>query len=452
VTSADGLTWAPQNSGTGQILWGGTRLGANLYLSGRNATVITSADGSRWTAIPTHPRPTDDQEAPRPFLWQLAADGKRLVAVGDFGAVLEGSPAGLAAARSPTDEILRGVTFGNGVGIAVGSSGVILRSRSGARWSEVASPTTVDLRGVAYTGSRFVAVGDESTIISSRDGTNWQIERTAMPCTLLSVARGAGRYLAVGGSGRMLSSVDGRRWTTAASPTREDLYAVAHGPDGFIAVGALGTVLQSRDGKTWTARRVGTGLNLHAVAWTGDQYLIGGDRGKLFASTTGARWRRVRFLGFHSIRDFATAGTTTLIAGAGTVARHIAGGPWTLEAVGFGRFQTSVAAGAGRFVVVGHNGEALASTDGGLTWTTATTGAEVNLDRVVFASGRFIATGEGIAIASPDGLHWTALALPTRRSIRSISVNGSRLIAVGDGGVILSSTDSGRHWRVVRRG
>ncbi len=168
--------------------------------------------------MPTSPRPTDDQDAPRPFLWQLAADGGTLTAVGDFGAVLQGTATGLTAVSSPTDEVLRGVSYGRGVGVAVGSSGVILRSVGPGRWRVVGSPTTVDLRGVTYTGSRFVAVGDESTIITSRDGLRWQIEATAMPCALLSVAHGGGRYVAVGGAGNLLSSADGRTWRTPRAP------------------------------------------------------------------------------------------------------------------------------------------------------------------------------------------------------------------------------------------
>jgi photosystem II stability/assembly factor-like uncharacterized protein len=233
-------------------------------------------------------------------------------------------------------------------------------------------------------------------------------------------------------------------------PTHEDLYALAHGPAGFIAAGAGGTVLQSLDGQRWVSRRVDTHLNLHAVTWTGHEYLVGGDRGRLFASSDGARWTAVSFLGFHSIRDFATEAGTTVAAGAGTIARRAANGTWTLESVGFGRFQTSIAAGAGRFVIVGHNGEALVSTDRGLTWSPGTTGVEINLDRVVYADGRFIATGEGRALVSSDGLSWRALVLPTAGSIRSISVNGAVLVAVGDGGVALRSTDGGRSWSVNR--
>jgi photosystem II stability/assembly factor-like uncharacterized protein len=71
-------------------------------------------------------------------------------------------------------------------------------------------------------------------------------------------------------------------------------------------------------------------------------------------------------------------------------------------------------------VIVGHNGEALASTDGGRTWTAGVTGAEYNLDRVVYADGRFIATGEGVTVVSTDGLHWRLARLPTARSIRTV--------------------------------
>ena len=193
VSSPDGQNWTKQNSGTTEILWGGTALGSNVLVSGKDATVLASSDGSSWRAIPTHPFATGDPAAPRPFLWQLAADGSRLVTVGDFGAVLEGTLASLTAVHSPTDEILRGVTFGRGVGVAVGSSGTILRSVAAGRWSAVDSPTTVDLRGVAYTGSRFVAVGDERRSSPPRTDCTGTSTRPRCPahCCRSRGARGA---------------------------------------------------------------------------------------------------------------------------------------------------------------------------------------------------------------------------------------------------------------------
>jgi photosystem II stability/assembly factor-like uncharacterized protein len=117
-----------------------------------------------------------------------------------------------------------------------------------------------------------------------------------------------------------------------------------------------------------------------------------------------------------------------------------------------GRFQTGVAAGAGRFVLVGHNGEALVSTDAGRTWAAGHTGVDINLDYVAYVGGRFIATGEGTALSSREGVHWVALRFPTAQSVRGVTAAGRVAVAVGDGGVVLISSPHGPGWRRVRGG
>ncbi len=435
VTSPDGVSWQQAQSGTTEILWGGTTVGQELWLSGGQTTVIRSADGVTWTPVPTFPAPTDSTAAPRPLLWQLASDGDNVVAVGDFGAILEGNAGdGLAAVPSPTDEILRGVATANDRWVAVGSGGKVLFSLEGRNWQLGSAPTTVDLRGVTWTGSRFVAVGDQSTVISSVDGRTWGIEVTAMPCALLGVTHGPRGFVAVGGSGKVMLSPNGRSWTRPDRPTDADLYGVARGPGEFVAVGSGGTVLTSSDGERWSKGRSHTELNLHTVFWTGEEYLAGGDIGRVLSSDDGRDWQQVEFPGFHSVRGFATDGTNLVAAGAGTIARLAPGGEWELEPAGDARFQTSVAYGNGTFVVVGHNGEVQISTDAGQAWTVVPAGVEVNLDAVIWTGSRFLATGEGVAIASADGLTWTPLALGTKRSVRSLVAEGPDVVGVGDGG------------------
>ena len=150
-----------------------TAVGSELLLSGQESTVIRSADGVTWTPVPTFPAPTDSTAAPRPFLWQLAARRRAtVVAVGDFGAILDGTlAAGLTAVPSPTDEILRGVASANGRWVAVGSGrqGPVLRRRpsTGASAARRRRSTCAASPGP---GSRWVAVGDQSTVISSANG------------------------------------------------------------------------------------------------------------------------------------------------------------------------------------------------------------------------------------------------------------------------------------------
>jgi hypothetical protein len=434
LTSSDGVSWTVANSGTTGLLWGGTRVGSMLLFSGQASTVIASGDGVDWRQLSSFPFPTGNPVAPRPLIWQLASSGPEIVAVGDFGAILEGTLAsGLRAVHSPTEEILRSVTHGAGRWVVAGSGGTLLFSRDGKRWIADRSPTDVDLRGVAWTGRRFVAVGDEGTVISSADGRSWRMDTSAMPCALLGLARGNGTFVAVGGGGRLQLSRDGR-WRRVSSPTSRDLYAIARGPARFVAVGAKATVLTSGNGLRWMRRPVPARLNLHAVAWTGSEYLAGGDRGVLLSSPDGLRWRRLPFPGFHSIRSFATDGTSVIAAGAGTVARLPApGDSWQLEPVGLGRFQTGVAYGGGRYVVVGHNGGLLVSTDGGASWTAAVSGITQNLDAIIWTGGRFTATGEGIAITSQDGSHWQQTAVPGHHSIRALAGSGlGVVVGVGD--------------------
>jgi hypothetical protein len=122
-----------------------------------------------------------------------------------------------------------------------------------------------------------------------------------------------------------------------------------------------------------------------------------------------------------------------IAAGAGTVARQASPtAAWQLETVGLGRFQTGGAYGDGRFVVVGHNGGVLLSTDHGASWSSVASGVTQNLDAVVWTGRRFLATGEGVAIASTDGGDWQPLTLPTRHSLRALVPTGQVVAAVGD--------------------
>jgi hypothetical protein len=434
LTSRNGIAWSVADSGVSGLLWGGTRVGSRLVFSGQGSTVISSAHGLHWEPVSVAPSSTGNPIAPRPLLWQVAASGGHVVAVGDFGAIESGTlAAGLTAVHSPTDEILRSVVHGPDRWVAVGSGGTILSSRTGASWTKVTSPVTLDLRGVTWTGRSFVAVGDEGTVISSPDGRHWQVDESAMPCALLGVAAGAGRLVAVGGSGRIELHPAHARWRTVPRATDQDLYAVTRGLGQFVAVGADATVLSSSGGRRWVRHRVPATLNLHAVSWLGHAYLAGGDRGVLLSSGDGRHWRRLAFPGFHSIRGFATDGSSVVAAGAGTVAtRASAGGPWDLQSIGLGHFQTGVAYGDGRYLVVGHNGEVLASTDGGSTWQPQSSGVSQNLDAIVWTGSRFIATGEGVSITSVDGTQWRPLRAVSSRSIRALTVWRRSVIGVGD--------------------
>jgi uncharacterized membrane protein len=68
---------------------------------------------------------------------------------------------------------LFGVTYGNGLFVAVGGRGTILTSPDGVTWTPRASGTDKFLFGVAHGNGLFVAVGWDGTILTSPDGVSW---------------------------------------------------------------------------------------------------------------------------------------------------------------------------------------------------------------------------------------------------------------------------------------
>jgi len=62
----------------------------------------------------------------------------------------------------------------------------------------------------------------------------------------------------------------------------------------------------------------------------------------------------------------------------------------------------------------------------------------VNLEDVVWTGNALAAVGNGFIMLSADaGAHWAPLATP--KSLTAIAWNGTRLVAVGAGGAIITS-------------
>jgi len=99
-----------------------------------------------------------------------------------------------------------------------------------------------------------------------------------------------------------------------------------------------------------------------------------------------------------------------------------------------------------------------ATTDGGSHWTTQSVGAanDSNLTSVLFAdanSGWIVGqTGNKVFRTTDGGAHWTRIRSGTGAFLASVAfadpLNG---VAVGDYGVITSTTDGGATWAVLRK-
>ncbi len=177
-------------------------------------------------------------------------------------------------------------------------------------------------------------------------------------------------------------------WTAGGSTGSTVLTSIAYGIVGgtasYVAVGGSNVGARSAAGLTWIATTLPT-----LSAGTYASVAFGGDR-------------------FVAI---ATSGNGT--------AYSTNGNTWTAGGnLPSSTTWTSVAYGNGRFVAIASGGRSVAySINGGLNWTAVTPGlpSSQTWTKVSYGQGLFfaVASGTSVCATSPDGINWTARAMPS---------------------------------------
>jgi hypothetical protein len=234
---------------------------------------------------------------PRDLPFRLSYGNGMFVAAGDSGVLYTSSDGADWKERvSGTNQPIRDVAFGGGTFVAVGGGGTILTSPDGVVWTRGSSGTGYDLNGVAYGGDTFVAAGDRGAILTSSDGGRWTVRDSGTGQVLKKVAYGGGTFAAVGNNGTILNSPDGAAWTVRNSGTRGNLEGITYGKKTFVAVGD--TLLTSPDGIGWTERPAGTSHRIFGVAYGSGVFAAVADNGAILISSDGSDWA-IRDSGTH---------------------------------------------------------------------------------------------------------------------------------------------------------
>jgi photosystem II stability/assembly factor-like uncharacterized protein len=314
---------------------------------------------------------------------------------------------------------------------------VLWSPRLFGQWSPVDSGTTSNLNGAVLldSGTGFV-VGDTGTILKSTDaGATWT------PLTPGTSAALHGIYfldpndgVAVGDSGTILRTTDGGgAWQNVISGVGDDLRAVSFSGANGISAGGSETILYSTDsGASWQVSQSG----FFSPGFLGAQMLsattgfVAGQNSifqALVGTTTdgGASWAFQPFYfdgnegGANDVFFFDQ--NTGLVSGSvfdgtGAIARTTdAGMNWStlffdqpIEGVAFPT--------AGSGFGVGSVGRILHTTDNGTTWAEQTSGTSANLHDVSFASDALtgIAVGDGgVIVRTTNGGEPSPTATPT---------------------------------------
>jgi hypothetical protein len=294
ATSADGTTWAGRPAVDFRTAtWTGSRFVAlGVLHDGAEGAAFLSLDGLVWTGASVPPEESINGVV-------QAAEG--LVAVGSSGAIYVSADGDVWERRGSGtvgSTALADVTFNGSQILAVGFGGEVFMSPDGANWTEAAHLDGL-VSGVTWSQGLFIAIGSRSdaqtsclAVWTSRDGVEWADQGIDSGCgaatqcsfSLAAVTASETRFVAAGGSycqGQwpntptttpvLLTSADGAHWSPAdlspissnASPVESVVWTSA----GFVGVSG-GLLITSPDGLSWTldAQFVG---NAAAVAGNG---------------------------------------------------------------------------------------------------------------------------------------------------------------------------------------
>ncbi len=201
----DAETWTQIPTGTAGCLFSIERAQGSIWISGDDAFVLTSADGTAWRK----PRLGKHlQELGRiqklahalGVLWLLGYDGKLGVLKKDEVELVKG-----VESETP----LCAIAFSpRGVGLVVGDGGVVYRTKNkGKTWERAETGLELDLEEVAFHDGRFVIVGEEGALVVTDDGETFRKVDTGRDEHLWCVmSDGAG--VLIGGDGGLVIRAD----------------------------------------------------------------------------------------------------------------------------------------------------------------------------------------------------------------------------------------------------
>lgn len=286
----------------------------------------------------------------------------------------------------------------------------------GIQWETIRiEDSQTDLLDVASNGAgRLVTVGNNGVIGFSDDhAAHWDSIDDHPNCDLTAVTWNGIRWVVAGGrpfeASVIMTSADCTAWTTCCLGGMPMLRTVAASPGTVVALGVYEAVARSTDLVSWTTEAPGT-RDFNDVVWTGTRFVGVGSAGRVKTSPDGVAWTAQESNTTEDLTAVAWNGSALVAVGIDNTAmtplvmRSTTGTSWDpVPLPGFPSVQARA-----------------------LAWT----------------GSCFVATGGlGYMFTSPDGLAWTYHQVPSASGILAFTWDGSHLVGVGLGGLIVTTTD-----------
>ena len=381
-----------------------------------------------------------------------AANGNGIyVAVGKYGFMMRSTDGNTwTQVSSGVEDDFGGVAYGNGVFVAVGGN-TILVSSDGLTWNEQTPPAGFYCYSITFGNGNFVAINSTSSAFNSSDGINWT-ERTLPPTSALTdIIYGYGQFVAVGYSGTVITApaADLSTWTPRTSGTTQTLWQVSYkntSPNKFVAVGASGAVITSPDGLAWTVQASGISQTLMTVGYGNGLFVTSGsnssgDAGHIWTSPDGVAWTEQTSPAYEWFKDVLYAGGHYFLIG-GKIITSANGTAWSIVHGGTGWDIWGVTYGNGVYAAGTYTGDIVISSDG-THWTQPATYPDVaTIADMAYCptNQRFVGgISNGLIYSIDNGVTWNSHAFVPAESLNALYYIHDRFIGTCANGNLIFS-------------
>ena len=403
------------------------------------------------------------------------------VIVGNKGTILLTSSGGNIwdVVSSGTSTNLTAVKFFSASeGIITGWNGLILRTTNGGfNWDSIATPTNQRLYGVSFANaSSGMAVGDGGVILKTvNGGVTWTLLTSGTVQSLYDVSYvSLSTAVASGWGGTIIRTTDGGSNWNSIGFTTYIRYGVSFtDSDHGVVVGDVNSIVHTTDGgATWSGAFTSTYLptNFHCVRFYNSNIGVAvGEYGAIFRTTDGGiNWQIVTkgSLEWNSVANSVDRSdlysvhcinsSRAVISSKNQVfITNNSGVSWNQVYIldGYPRFDDVSFANQSIGAMVGLNqsqeGVIFRTVNGGNDWSVQYSSSSAILNGIDFSTANHgIAVGNGgkILRTSDSGLNWTdqGIIVPNLNDV--FLVDSLIGYAVGRFGVIIKTTDGGLNW------
>ena len=483
-TSTDTISWVsrsfPSVRGVRSVVYENS-----IWVAvGNYATIHTSTDAITWTER--------SSSLPSNFMWTLRDieyNGSIWAAFGDSGAITTSTDATTWVSRTSNfgSTSVRSAAFGNDLWVAVGDSGQLRTSTDAVTWvTRTSNFGTTAIRSVDFGNNTWVAVGYSGQIRTSTDAVTWTTRTSNFgTINILTLEYANNVWVAAGYYGQVRRSTDGITWVTQASNfNSSEIYLgtiqdLAFGNDTWIAVGAYAnvrtvspTVPQTTiSSKNFVNKILNKFGKVSLYKRSASSWVLEGDLSEASDAKTGNY-----VLGLSDVNSTVTidssqqsivtiphdsnasipVGSRINVVQAGEGSTKISAGAdvvqpssWTTVTISSGDYGFSeVLYVDDTWIAIDRLGLVSFRSTDAVTWTSSTVSRlGPSLYKLAYADGMWVGleANDGRLYSSTDSVLWHQRVTPFGNStfaIRSVAYGNNLWTAVGNYGVVATSTDT----------